>query len=70
MKANKIADADKVNVFLAMIGSSAFEIVTNYVTPEDPSEKQYDELTTILVNYYSLTRNQIALRMAFRKRHQ
>ncbi len=70
MKANKIADEDKVNVFLAMIGASAFEIVTNFVSPEDPSEKQYDELIKILVDYYSSTRNQIALRMAFRKRHQ
>ena len=52
MKANKIADADKVNVFLAMIGSSAFKIVTNYVSLEDHKKKQYDELTTILVNYY------------------
>ena len=38
MKADKIEDEDKVNVFLAMIGPAAFEVVTNYVSPDDPSE--------------------------------
>ncbi|KAJ8049344.1 hypothetical protein HOLleu_02051 [Holothuria leucospilota] len=38
-KANKISDNDKVNVFLAMIGSEAFEVVLNHITPEDPTTR-------------------------------
>ena len=69
-KANKIAEGDMVNVFLAIVGAEAFEAVSNHFCPDDPSTKTFKELDEALEVYYGSTKNEIALRLEFRQRRQ
>ena len=39
MNINKINNDNKVNVFLALIGASAFELLVSVVTPDDVAGK-------------------------------
>ena len=48
MKANKYKDGKKVAIFLTLIGAEAFEAVSNYVSPDEPTDKTYAQLTELL----------------------
>ena len=48
MKANKCADEDKATIFLALIGAEALEAVSNSVSPAEPTDKTYAQLTESL----------------------
>ncbi|XP_030838252.1 uncharacterized protein K02A2.6-like [Strongylocentrotus purpuratus] len=69
-KANKIPEGDEVIVFLAIVGPEAFETVSNHFCPDDPSTKTFKELNEVLDTYYGSSKNQIALRLAFRQCRQ
>ncbi len=70
MKVNKVEEGEKGNVFLAMVGSQAFEIIMNMCEPVDPSEKSYKELMEIAVKYYHVARINMTERQEFRGRKQ
>ena len=70
LKANKIADTDKSDVFLALIGPEPFELLVSYLSPEDPTTKTYEELTKILADHYKFQRNEISERIEFKDRKQ
>ena len=48
MKANKCADEDKATIFLALIRAEALEAVSNSVSPVEPTDKTYAQLTESL----------------------
>ena len=62
MKANKCADDDKATIFLALIGAEAFEAVSNYVSPAEPTDKTYAQLTEILQKHYQPAHSEISVR--------
>lgn len=70
MKANKCSEEDKVTIFLALIGAEAFEAVSNYVSPDEPTDKTYAQLTEILQKHYQPTHSEISMRLQFRNRKQ
>ena len=70
MKANKCADDDKATIFLALIGAEAFEAVSNYVSPAEPTDKTYAQLTEILQKHYQPAHSEISVRLKFRSRKQ
>ncbi|XP_030850078.1 uncharacterized protein LOC115927898 [Strongylocentrotus purpuratus] len=69
-KANKIPEGDEVIVFLAIVKPESFETVSNHFCPDDPSTKTFKELNEVLDTYYGSSKNQIALRLAFRQCRQ
>ena len=68
MKVNKIKAEDKANVFLALVGSHVFEIITNMSAPVDPSTKTYDQLVAIAEKHFEVTRNTVTERVRFLER--
>ena len=70
MKANKCAEEDKATIFLALIGAEAFEAVSNYVSPAEPTNKTKAQLTEILQKHYQPAHSEISLRLQFRSRKQ
>ena len=67
MKANKCADDDKATIFLALMGAEA---VSNYVSPAEPTDKTYAQLTEILQKHYQPAHSEISVRLKFRSRKQ
>jgi transposase InsO family protein len=70
MTVNKVTAEDKANVFLALVGPSVFEVVTNMCFPANPSTKSYDDLVKIAENHYQTVRNTVTERVVFRERKQ
>ena len=70
LKANKIPNEDRVNVFLAVVGSQAFELLESLKAPADVSELGYDVLVEALVQYYQPVRNEVFERQCFERRNQ
>ena len=70
MKANKCAEEDKATIFLALIGAEAFEAVSNYVSPAEPTDKTYAQLIEILQKHYQPAHSEISVRLQFRSRKQ
>ena len=70
MKANKVSNENKVNVFLAVIGAEAFELIMSYFSPDDPSEKNHDQLIGVLQRHYRQNRNFLVERVHLRERKQ
>ena len=70
MKANVCAGEDKATIFLALIGAEAFEAVSNYVSPAEPTDKTYAQLTEILQKHYQPAHSEISVRLQFRSRKQ
>ena len=62
MKAIKCAEEDKATIFLALIGAEAFEAVSNYVSPTEPTDKTYALLTEILQKHYQPDHSEISVR--------
>lgn len=52
LRANKVADDDKVPVFLTVIGGQAYAVLRDLVAPALPEDKSYGELVTALKNHY------------------
>ena len=69
MKANKCAEEDKATIFLALIGAEAFEAVSNYVSPAEPTDKTYAQLTEILQKHYQPAHSEISVRLQFRSQN-
>ena len=67
MTVNKVKNADKANVFLALIGPQAFEIIVNMCMPDDPTSKSYEDLVKIAQNHFQVTRNTVTERVVFRE---
>ena len=70
MKANVCAGEDKATIFLALIGAKAFEAVSNYVSPAEPTDKTYAQLTEILQKHYQPAHSEISVRLQLRSRKQ
>ncbi|KAK2159463.1 hypothetical protein LSH36_152g00042 [Paralvinella palmiformis] len=70
MNINKIENDNKVNVFLALIGASAFELLVLLVTPDDVAGKSYNDLTKLLEVYYKPKHSVVGERYIFGSRNQ
>ena len=70
MKASKCKDGEKVAIFLTLIGAEAFEAVSNYVSPDEPTDKTYAQLTELLQKHYQPHHSEISLRLQFRSQKQ
>ena len=68
MTVNKIKNEDKANVFLAMVGPHAFEVIMNLCTPEDPTTKTYVQLVKMVEDHFQMPRNTVTERLVFRER--
>ena len=67
-KANGITDAEKqVAVFLTVIGSHLYKLLRNLVSLNKPSEKSYEQLTTVLKQHLVPKPIVIAERLKFRR---
>ena len=66
MKVNKVEDDDKANVFLALIGPKAFEVLTNLTLPDEVDSKTYAELTGLCKDHYKVERTEEGERDKFR----
>ena len=65
MNINKIENDNKVNVFLALIDASAFELLVSLVTPDDVAGKSYNDLTKLLEDYYKPKHSVVGERYTF-----
>jgi hypothetical protein len=70
MNINKIETDNKVNVFLALIDASAFELLVSLVTPDDVAGKSYNDLTKLLEDYYKPKHSVVGERYTFGSRNQ
>ena len=70
MNINKIENDNKVNVFLALIGASAFELLVPSVNPDDEAGKSYNDLTKLLEDYYKPKHSVVGERYTFASRNQ
>ena len=70
MKVNKIDSDDKAQVFLTLVGPSAFEIITNMCIPDDPATKSYTDLIKITETHFRVSRNTVTERVVFWERKQ
>ena len=70
IKANNCAEEDKATIFLALIGAEAFEAVSNYASPAEPTDKMYAQLTEILQKRYQPAHSEISVRLQFRSLKQ
>ena len=50
--ANNVPDERKVPLLLTVIGASAYGVLHNLMTPENPKTKSYAELVTALKQHY------------------
>ena len=67
---NRVQDANKGQVFLALIGASAFELLTTLTIPDDVTNKTYVDMCTLLSNYHKTSKNKLTERINFRERKQ
>jgi hypothetical protein len=65
MGANDIADDRKVNLFLATVGPSTYKLLKNLCDPQNPKDRTYAQLKTLLNNHYSPAPITIAERHRF-----
>ena len=70
MKVNKIDNDDKAQVFRAIVGPSAFEIITNMCIPDDPATTSYADVIKIAETHFRVSRNTVTERVVFRERKQ
>ena len=60
MAVNKVSGDQKVNALVAMAGSGLVDLLISLVQPDSLTDKDYDELITLIDNYYAAGRNEIA----------
>ena len=70
MKANKIAEAEKPNLFLSLIGPKTYKLLKDILSPAKPSEKNYAEIAKALSDHYKPRPLVIAERFKFWTAHQ
>ncbi|XP_075535031.1 uncharacterized protein LOC142570543 [Dermacentor variabilis] len=70
IRANEIAEAKKLSVFLTVIGAEAYEILKNLVVPLLPGDKTFAEVKELLQSHYSPKTSVIAERCKFNRRVQ
>ena len=58
--ARNAADFDKVNEFISKIGPEAYEILENLCKPQQPDEKKYDELISLMKGHFIKSKVEIA----------
>ena len=51
-------------------GAEAFEAASNYVSPDEPTDKTYAQLTEFLQKHYQPHHREISFRLQFRTRKQ
>ena len=59
-----------MNVFLALIGASAFELFVSLVTPDGVAGKGYNDLIKLLEEYYKPKHSVVGERFTFGSRNQ
>ena len=69
-EANSVAEGKKVPVFLTVIGSKNYALLSDHFAPTKPSTKTLDELITALQAYFEPEPMVIAERFVFYKRDQ
>ena len=70
MMANAVKDDKKVAVLLSVIGSKAYGLLRNLLEPERPSEKDLDDLVTVLKQHFEPKPIVVAERFRFYRRMQ
>ncbi|XP_050038415.1 uncharacterized protein [Dermacentor andersoni] len=70
VRANEIAEAKKLSVFLTVIGAEAYEILKNLVVPLLPGDKTFAEVKELLQSHYNPKTSVIAERCKFNRRVQ
>ncbi|XP_045194815.2 uncharacterized protein K02A2.6-like [Mercenaria mercenaria] len=68
--ANGVKDEKKVPALLALIGPTTYAVLRDLTSPTVPSEKSYNELTTLLQTHFNPKPLTIAERFRFYKRDQ
>ncbi|XP_053391713.1 uncharacterized protein K02A2.6-like [Mercenaria mercenaria] len=68
--ANGVKDEKKVPALLALIGPTTYAVLRDLTSPTVPSEKTYNELTTLLQTHFNPKPLTIAERFRFYKRDQ
>ena len=58
-----------MNVFLALIGAGAFELLVSLVTPDDVAGKSYSDLTKLLEDYDKPKHSVVGERYTFGSRN-
>ena len=70
MNINKIENNSKMNVSLALIGASAFELLMSLVTPDDEAGTSYNDTTKLFEDYYKPKHSVVGERYTFGSRNQ
>ena len=70
LKANKVADEDKVPVFLSIIGGKVYSLLRDLLAPALPQDSTYATLVETLKKHYEPRPIVIAERFHFHKRSQ
>ena len=70
LEANGIANDKKVATLLTLIGGPTFQLLNNLVSPDNPKDKNLDELKDALKQHFSPAPLEIAERYRFHKRDQ
>ena len=52
IKANSVADEEKVPLFLTVIGPTVYSLLHDLFAPNSPTEKTYDEITEKLKTHF------------------
>lgn len=69
-EANSIKDDKQVPVFLTVIGSTTYALLSNLVSPEKPKEKSFKQLAEVLRRHFDPKPLIIAERFHFHRREQ
>ena len=70
LEANGIANDKKVATLLTLIGGPTFQLLNNLVSPDNPKDKNLNELKDALKQHFSPAPLEIAERYRFHKRDQ
>ena len=69
-QANGIQTAKQVPVFLSMIGGKNYSLLWNLVSPDQPKDKSFDQLSEVLKKHFQPKPLVIAERFHFHRRNQ
>ncbi|CAM1324004.1 Uncharacterised protein g8544 [Pycnogonum litorale] len=70
MSINKIAEEEKVNALLTVIGSHNVELLVNPCTPSEVNSKTFSELIVLLDNHFNIGMNEVSEAYKFDTRRQ
>ena len=70
-EANEITDPDKRrSIFLVCVGAKTYKLLLSLVTPEDPKDKNYEDLAKLLQDHFMPKPSAFAQRVKFNTRSQ